>query len=99
MSFRLDSEEELKLTLKKYADRSGYVQKALYHLFQLTNSFKAARPDVFDLVLPVMEANIYRFGIQMAATACLYNLSRGDLAKAIHPTALSRGVGLTLQVN
>lgn len=32
----------------------------------------------------------------MAATACLYNLTRGDLSKNIHPKALSKGVNLTL---
>lgn len=32
----------------------------------------------------------------MAATACLYNLTRGELSKHIHPKSLSRGVDLTL---
>lgn len=32
----------------------------------------------------------------MAATACLYNLTRDELSKHIHPQTLSRGVELTL---
>ncbi|CAH1118716.1 unnamed protein product [Phaedon cochleariae] len=92
----LGNEEQIKVTLKKYKDRSNYVQKALYYLFQLTSSFQEARPDVFNLVLPVMEANCSIFGVQMAATACLYNLTRGELSKTIHPRALSKGVNLTL---
>ncbi|KAJ8929467.1 hypothetical protein NQ314_017847 [Rhamnusium bicolor] len=74
----------------------NYVQKALYHLFQLTSTFQEARPDIFNLVLSVMEAHIGRFGVQMAATACLYNLTRGELSKNIHPKALRIGVNLTL---
>ncbi|XP_018566006.1 protein zyg-11 homolog B-like isoform X2 [Anoplophora glabripennis] len=92
----LGNEEHIKLTLKRHKGRSNYVQKALYHLFQLTSIFKEARPDIFNLVLPVMEAHSSRFGVQMAATACLYNLTRGDLSKNIHPKALSNGVNLTL---
>lgn len=32
----------------------------------------------------------------MAATACLYNLTRGELSKNLHPSLLSKGVSLTL---
>ncbi|XP_076256333.1 protein zyg-11 homolog isoform X1 [Rhynchophorus ferrugineus] len=92
----LGNEEQIKVTLQCYKERSNYVQKALYHLFQLTSSFSEARPDIFKLVLPVMEAHSSRFGVQMAATACLYNLTRGDLSKNIHPKSLSKGVNLTL---
>lgn len=92
----LGSEEQIKVTLKKHYERPLYVQKALYHLFQLTSSFQEARPDIFELVLPAMAAHPKKFGVQMAATACLYNLTRGELSKNIHPKALSRGVHLTL---
>lgn len=92
----LGNEHQIKITLKKYKERSNYVQKALYHLFQLTNLSPEARPDMFNLVLPVMAAHSNKFGVQMAATACLYNLTRGDLSKKIHPKSLSRGVNLTL---
>ncbi|EFA05616.1 protein zyg-11 homolog isoform X1 [Tribolium castaneum] len=92
----LGNENQIKVTLKKYRERSNYVQKALYHLFQLTNLSPDARPDMFNLVLPVMAAHSNKFGVQMAATACLYNLTRGDLSKKIHPKSLSRGVNLTL---
>lgn len=90
------NESQIKVTLKKHCDRSSYVQKALYHLFQLTSAFQEPRPDIFELVLPAMAAHPTKFGVQMAATACLYNLTRGDLSKHIHPRLLSRGVKLTL---
>lgn len=92
----LGCEEQIKITLRKYCDRPSYVQKALYHLFQLTMTFNAARQDIFELVLSPMAAHASNFGVQMAATACLYNVTRGDLSKNIHPQILSRGVYLTL---
>lgn len=92
----LGNEAQIKVTLRRHYERPLYVQKALYHLFQLTSTFQEARPDIFELVLPAMAAHPEKFGVQMAATACLYNLTRGDLSKQIHPKALSRGVHLTL---
>lgn len=92
----LGSEKQIKVALQKHRDRPVYIQKALYHLFQLTLSFQTARPDIFNLVLPAMAAHPKKFGVQMAATACLYNLTRSELSKNIHPKALSQGVHLTL---
>lgn len=36
------------------------------------------------------------FGVQMAATACLYNLTKGELAGKIHPRVLACVVDLSL---
>lgn len=36
------------------------------------------------------------FGVQMAATACLYNLTKGELASKVHPSLLSHVVELSL---
>jgi hypothetical protein len=51
---------------------------------------------VEQLILPGMEAHPVLFGIQMAATACLYNLTKGDLVQKIHPSILKQVVELTL---
>lgn len=53
-------------------------------------------PFVLKLVLPGMKVHTQQFGLQMAATACLYNLTRGDLAHKIHPNVLRKVVELTL---
>ncbi|XP_017771130.1 PREDICTED: protein zyg-11 homolog B-like [Nicrophorus vespilloides] len=92
----LGNEEQLKMALKKHIDRYTYVQKALYHLFQLSGWYHTSRKDVFQLVLPAMAAHPRKFGVQMAATACLYNLTRGEISKTIHPKMLSHAVHLTL---
>lgn len=36
------------------------------------------------------------FPVQMAATACLYNLTKSDLASKIHPSVLAKVVESTL---
>lgn len=38
-----------------------------------------------------------QFGVQMAATACLYNLTKGELSLKIHPNLLKQVVSLTLK--
>ncbi|CAG2054174.1 unnamed protein product, partial [Timema podura] len=82
--------------LRRYAHRPLYVQKCLFTLFRLTPEFSHARVDIIKLVLPGMQLHPQQFGLQMAATACLYNLTKGDLAQKIHPNILMRVVDLTL---
>lgn len=43
-----------------------------------------------------MRAYPNQIGIQMAATACLYNLSKGALGQQIHPKWLCKIVELTM---
>jgi Zyg-11 family protein len=43
-----------------------------------------------------MEAHPGLISVQMAATACLYNLTKGDLVHKIHRSILKQVVDLTL---
>ncbi|XP_066996742.1 protein zyg-11 homolog B isoform X2 [Anabrus simplex] len=90
------TESQIMEALRRYSHRPLYVQKCLYNLFRLTPNFTDARVDVIQLVLPGMMLHPLQFGVQMAATACLYNLTKGDLAHKIHPKILKRVVELTL---
>lgn len=90
------SEAQILEALRRYPHRPLYVQKCLYNLFRLTPNFPDARVDVIQLVLPGMAQHPEQFGVQMAATACLYNLTKGDLAQKIHPRVLRSVVDLTL---
>lgn len=90
------TEEQIMLALRRYSTRPLYVQKCLYNLFRLTPSFTTARVDIIELVLPGMRLHPEAFGVQMAATACLYNLTKGELASKIHPRILARVVELSL---
>nr|CAD7266549.1 unnamed protein product [Timema shepardi] len=90
------NESQIMEALRRYAHRPLYVQKCLFTLFRLTPEFSHARVDIIKLVLPGMQLHPQQFGLQMAATACLYNLTKGDLAQKIHPNILLRVVDLTL---
>ncbi|XP_058805483.1 protein zyg-11 homolog B isoform X1 [Phymastichus coffea] len=90
------TESQILEALRRYPNRPIYVQKCLYNLFRLTSYFSEARVDVIKLVIPGMRAHPQEFRVQMAATACLYNLTKGELATKIHPSVLKQIVDLTL---
>lgn len=90
------TESQILEALRRYPNRPVYVQKCLYNLFRQTSYFNEARVDVIKLVIPGMRAHPQEFRVQMAATACLYNLTKGELATKIHPSVLKQIVDLTL---
>lgn len=91
-------ESQILESLKRYASRPFYVQKSLYNLFRLTVPIGSTpRVDILKLVLKGMALHPKQFGVQMAATACLYNLTKGELAVKIHPSILKEVVELTLR--
>ncbi|XP_014203818.1 protein zyg-11 homolog B [Copidosoma floridanum] len=90
------TESQILEALRRYPNRPIYVQKCLYNLFRLTSHFNEARVDVIKLVIPGMRAHPQKFRVQMAGTACLYNLTKGELATKIHPSVLKQIVDLTL---
>ena len=51
---------------------------------------------MFQLILTGLEEHPNELGVQMAATACLYNLSRGEMGQKVHPYWLSRIIHCTL---
>ena len=50
-----------------------------------------------QMVLPAMKTHPRQLGVQMAATACLYNLSKAELGQKIHPQCLKQIIELTLK--
>lgn len=90
------TESQILEALRRYTCRSVYVQKCLFNLFRLTPNFCETRIDVIKLVLPGMREHPQEFRVQMAATACLYNLTKGESAIMIHPSILKQIVDLTL---
>lgn len=84
-------------SLKVYVDRPSYIQKSLCFLYNYTiNELPTPRVDLIDIILPVMKKHSKMIGIQMAATACLYNLTKGKIADKIHPKWLAKVVNATL---
>ncbi|KAM7287261.1 protein zyg-11 homolog B [Ixodes scapularis] len=89
-------ERQIMEALKRYPDRPYYVQKSLYYLYQYTQAYSEPRVDIIQLILPGMLEHPTVLGIQMAATACLYNLSKSTMGQKIHPRWLRQIVMLTL---
>jgi len=85
-------------SLKVYADRPSYIQKSLCFLYNYTiNELSCPRIDLIDIILPVMKKHNKMIGIQMAGTACLYNLTKGKISDKIHPKWLGKVVVATLE--
>lgn len=90
------TEKQILESLQRYPLRPFYIQKSLYYLYNQTQNFSEPRLDIIQLVLPVMQRHSKVLVIQMAATACLYNLSKSNLGQQIHPKWLKQVVELTL---
>jgi len=82
------NEKQVLEALRRYHYRPKYIEKALYHLFQLTNGYTDPREDFIRNVLRAARQYPSVYNIQMAVTACLYNLCHGDLAVKLHPHIL-----------
>ena len=50
----------------------------------------------FQVILPAMKQHPKELSVQMAATACLYNLTKADMGQKVHPKWLSQVVDLTM---
>lgn len=90
------NEKQILEALRRYVLRAVYVQKSLYTLFRLTQVMLEPREDIIRLVLPAMNGHPKQLGVQMAATACLYNLSKGEVGQKVHPACLKHVVNSTL---
>lgn len=91
------TEQQILNSLRIYAERPAYIQKSLCYLYNYTiNDMSEPRIDMIDIILPVMKKHAKVIGIQMAATACLYNLTKGKVADKIHPKWLAKVVNATL---
>uniref|UniRef100_T1J5A3 Uncharacterized protein n=1 Tax=Strigamia maritima TaxID=126957 RepID=T1J5A3_STRMM len=90
------NENQILEALRRYPYRVLYTLKSLYYLFPLTQTYAELRLDVLKMILPGMKAHPKQLGIQMGATACLYNLCKGEYGQKIHPHLLKVIVELTL---
>jgi Zyg-11 family protein len=85
--------------LTRYRDRSGFVQKILYYIFFLTRSFHSKQQNLLiELILHVMSLHPNLQSVQMASTACIYNLTRTPITEHIHVKYLADIVQATMNV-
>jgi len=82
--------------LRRYSERPSYVMKALNDLFTLIRSMTTPRIDIIQLVLDCANQCHSVLGIQLAVTACLYDLSKAKTGENLHPRVLREIVGADL---
>jgi Zyg-11 protein homolog len=86
-------------SLKRYYDRSGFVQKILYYIFFLTRSYPSKNQILLlELILHTMSIHMNLTSVQMASTACIYNLTRTPLTEQINVRCLAKIVRAIIHV-
>jgi Zyg-11 family protein len=78
-------------SLKRYNERTNFVQKILYYIFFLTRSYQSKNANLLiELILYIMSIHNHLQSIQMASTACIYNLTRTPLTEQINIKCLAK---------
>uniref|UniRef100_S4R671 Zyg-11 family member, cell cycle regulator n=1 Tax=Petromyzon marinus TaxID=7757 RepID=S4R671_PETMA len=90
------NENQITEALRRYGDRAFFIREALYHLFSRTPNLNQPRPDLLKLVADGMQSHSKNLAVQIAASACVFNLSKQELAAAMPVRLLSRVVAHTL---
>jgi len=92
-------ESSLIESLKRYNERSGFVQKILYYIFFLTRSYQSKNQIyLIELILYTMSIHINLQSVQMASTACIYNLTRTPLTEQINIKCLAKIIQAIINV-
>ena len=85
--------------LSRYRDRSSFVQKVLHNLFFLTRSFDSRQQvHLIELIVQAMSIHSSSQPVQMASTACIYNLTRSPVNAQIHVKGLAQIIRATMDV-
>uniref|UniRef100_G3PNQ5 Zyg-11 family member, cell cycle regulator n=1 Tax=Gasterosteus aculeatus aculeatus TaxID=481459 RepID=G3PNQ5_GASAC len=83
--------------LRRYSEREVFVREALFHLFSLTHVMEKHRPDILKLVVVGMKNHPSTLNVQLAASACVFNLTKQDLAAGMPVRLLSTVTELLLE--
>ena len=86
-------------SLKRYNDRSSFIQKILYYIFLLTRSYQTKNQNLLiELILYIMSIHTNLQSVQMASTACIYNLTRTPLTEQINVKCLAKIIQAIINV-
>ncbi|XP_056388196.1 protein zyg-11 homolog B isoform X3 [Hyla sarda] len=83
--------------LRRYSERSFFVREALFHLFSLTHAMEKANPKMLKLVVIGMRNHPTNLPVQLAASACVFNLTKQDLAAGMPVKLLADVTHLLLE--
>uniref|UniRef100_A0A667YX73 Zyg-11 family member, cell cycle regulator n=1 Tax=Myripristis murdjan TaxID=586833 RepID=A0A667YX73_9TELE len=91
------NETQICEALRRYSEREGFVREALFHLFSLTHVMEKPRPDILKLVVLGMKNHPATLNVQLAASACVFNLTKQDLAAGMPVRLLGTVTQLLLE--
>ncbi|KAM6962880.1 protein zyg-11 homolog [Aplochiton taeniatus] len=91
------NETQICEALRRYSEREGFVREALFHLFSLTHIMEKPRPDILKLVVSGMRNHPATLNVQLAASACVFNLTKQDLAAGMPVKLLGAVTHLLLE--
>uniref|UniRef100_A0A3P8ZN34 Protein zer-1 homolog-like C-terminal domain-containing protein n=1 Tax=Esox lucius TaxID=8010 RepID=A0A3P8ZN34_ESOLU len=91
------NETQICEALRRYSEREGFVREALFHLFSLTHIMEKPRPDILKLVVLGMKNHPATLNVQLAASACVFNLTKQDLAAGMPVRLLGTVTQLLLE--
>ncbi|XP_051789209.1 protein zyg-11 homolog isoform X1 [Erpetoichthys calabaricus] len=91
------NETQICEALRRYSERAFFVREALFHLFSLTHVMDKPRPDMLKLVVTGMKNHPLNLHVQLAASACVFNLTKQDLATGMPVRLLSQVTHLLLE--
>ncbi|KAM6456407.1 protein zyg-11 homolog B isoform X1 [Python bivittatus] len=74
------NETQISEALRRYSERAFFVREALFHLFSLTHFMENTKPEILKLVVVGMRNHPLNLPVQLAASACVFNLTKQDLA-------------------
>ncbi|KAJ7423954.1 Protein zyg-11 B [Willisornis vidua] len=74
------NETQISEALRRYSERAPFVREALFHLFSLTHVMEKTKPEILKLVVVGMRNHPLNLPVQLAASACVFNLTKQDLA-------------------
>ncbi|XP_048833366.1 protein zyg-11 homolog [Brienomyrus brachyistius] len=91
------NEAQICEALQRYTERECFVREALFHLFSHTHVMEKPRPDILKLVVLGMQNHPTTLHVQLAASACVFNLTKQDLAAGMPVRLLGTVTQLLLE--
>uniref|UniRef100_A0A4W3HUH7 Zyg-11 family member, cell cycle regulator n=1 Tax=Callorhinchus milii TaxID=7868 RepID=A0A4W3HUH7_CALMI len=91
------NEVQISESLRRYSERAFFVREALFHLFSLTHSMENPQPELLKLVVIGMKNHPTNLPVQLAASACVFNLTKQDLATGMPVRLLTEVARLLLK--
>jgi len=90
------TESQIIESLLRYKHRPNFVEISLVNLYDYTLTYYESRMDLIDLIVTIMREHSEQVDIQMAATACLFCLTKDELSQNINSKKLTEVVNMIL---